>query len=660
MRKNRSSAAGVLVVLAELTAVASSFVPFSAVAAESWLPIDPAELKMTREPKAPSASAIYLYRQVDRDDNAPSETIYARIKILTDEGKKYADVEVPFDKGRESVRAIEARTIRPDGTIVKFEGEIFQKPIVQGRGVKMMAVTFTLPDVQVGSIIEYKYTHMLNWGYVYDSHWILSQPLYTKYAKFSLVQSDYFIVSYSWPMGLPAGTEPPAKEKGRIRLETRDVPAFATEDFMPPENQMKYRVDFIYLTDDLKSKDAPTFWKKVAKSKLIEINSYVDDKRAMEQAVSQIVAPNDAPEVKLRKLYARTQQIRNTSFERRKTEEENRREKQREARGVGDVWKQGSGDGTQITWLYLALVRAAGFEADPVLVSTRDSYFFDERITNPNQLNSNVVWVKADGKEYYLDPGTSFIPFGLLPWSETGVRGLRLNKNGESWVQTPLPGPEVSRAIRKADLKLSNQNVLTGKVTVTYTGLEAHWRRLEERNEDATERKEFMEAQLREDIPTGLDVKLINEPNWNGSEEPLVAEYEVKIPGWATSAGQRALFTLGLFGEKEQHAFESANRIHPIYMPFSYQSEDDVGIELPEEWQVGSVPEAQNIDLKVVGFNGAASVNGQVLNLKRNFKVNFMIVDKKYYGQLRDFYQKVRTHDELQVVFTRNRPQQKR
>jgi len=35
---------------------------------EDWQPIVPEELKMTAEPLAPGAPAVYLYRQVDRDD----------------------------------------------------------------------------------------------------------------------------------------------------------------------------------------------------------------------------------------------------------------------------------------------------------------------------------------------------------------------------------------------------------------------------------------------------------------------------------------------------------------------------------------------------------------------------------------------------------------
>ena len=74
------------------------------------------ELAMKSEPLAPGAPAIILYRQVDRDDNqrTPHEDNYVRIKVLSEEGRKYGDVELPFYKGYNNVVALKARTIRPD------------------------------------------------------------------------------------------------------------------------------------------------------------------------------------------------------------------------------------------------------------------------------------------------------------------------------------------------------------------------------------------------------------------------------------------------------------------------------------------------------------------------------------------------------------------
>src|SRR5271170_1351606 len=80
-------------------------------------PVSPDELKMNGESQAPGAAAIILFRQDDRDDNPNTghEDQYRRIKILTEEGRKYADVEIPFFRGSEDVINVKARTIKPDG-----------------------------------------------------------------------------------------------------------------------------------------------------------------------------------------------------------------------------------------------------------------------------------------------------------------------------------------------------------------------------------------------------------------------------------------------------------------------------------------------------------------------------------------------------------------
>lgn len=137
--------------------------PASVRAGEGFQPVSPEELKMTSEPLAPGAPAIILYRQVDRDDNGRTshEDNYVRIKILTEEGRKYANVEIPFFKVNGDVVHVRARTIKPDGSIVEFGGEVIEKSLVKGRGVRYVAKTFTLPDVEVGGIIEYSYTYDL-------------------------------------------------------------------------------------------------------------------------------------------------------------------------------------------------------------------------------------------------------------------------------------------------------------------------------------------------------------------------------------------------------------------------------------------------------------------------------------------------------------------
>src|SRR6266446_5637717 len=395
-----------------------------------FLPISPDELKLTSEPQAPGAPAIILYRQVDRDDNGQTshEDDYLRIKIFTEDGRKYGNVEIPFLKGSQN--------------------------IVKVKGIKYLAKTFTLPDVQVGSIIEYSFTTDLGEYMLFDSHWILSNELFTKKAQFSLkpYRGTYVVFSLRWSwQGLPPGAVPKEGADHIVRMEANNIPAFQTEDYMPPPDELKSRVDFIY-EEGIAEKDQDSFWKHVGKTRNGQLESFIGKRKAMEQAVAQIVSPNDSQDVKLRKIYDRVQQIRNKSYEVQKTEQEQKRTKEKPAENVEEVWKRGYGEGGQLTWLFLGLVRAAGFEAYGCWVSGRGEYFFNKGTMQSSKLNANVVLVKLNGKDVYFDPGAAFTPFGLLTWYETGVAGLRLDKDGGSWIQTTLPESSQSKIERNAKL----------------------------------------------------------------------------------------------------------------------------------------------------------------------------------------------------------------
>jgi hypothetical protein len=622
-------------------------------AKDGFQPVSAEELKMTSEPLAPGASAIILYRQVDRDDSGftAHENNYVRIKILTEEGRKYADVEIPFLKeDGNNVVSIKARTIKPDGTIVNFEGKPFEKSIVKAKGLKYLAKTFTLPDVQVGGIIEYAYTIDLPEFKLVDSQWILSNELFTKRAKFSLKPyARDFSVRWTW-QGLPEGSaQPKSGPDSIIRLEVSNIEAFQTEDYMPPENELKARVDFTY-SEELPEKDATQFWKKRGKKLNDRVESFIGKRKAMEEAVAKIVAPNDPPEVKLQKIYARVQQIRNTSYEVQKSAEQKKREKEKTVSNVEELWTKGYGDGAQLTWLFLALARAAGLEAYGVLAADRHNYFFNPALMDSNKLDTNVVLVKINGTDLYCDFGGAFTPYGLLMWQETGVTGLRLDKDGGSWIKTMVPESSASRIDRHATLNLTETGDLEGKLTITFTGLEGMKRRLEERNQDDTARKKSLEDEAKEYIPAASEVELTNKPDWSSSSTPLVAEYNLKIPGWAAKAGRRAMLPAGIFSATEKRVFDHTARVHPIYFEFPSEKLDDVTITLPAGWLISSVPPPQDETVKVVGYTLKVERDKSTLHLTRKLRIDLILLESEHYNSLREFFQRVRQGDEQQIV----------
>ena len=120
---------------------------------------------------------------------------YERIKILTKDGEKYANVTLPFvstsdvfllwaGANDKTLDEITGRTIHADGTIIPFTGKPYLKVLEKGQDVKVQERVFTLPDVEVGSIIEYRYATRIADNIYEAPDWYIQGELYVKHAHY--------------------------------------------------------------------------------------------------------------------------------------------------------------------------------------------------------------------------------------------------------------------------------------------------------------------------------------------------------------------------------------------------------------------------------------------------------------------------------------------
>ena len=155
-------------------------------AKDDWLPVPPEDLALKDNPASPGAHAMILYRESFIDADKSVETDYVRIKIFTEKGKESGDVELPYSRTQSTIEDLRARTIRPDGTVVNFEGKAFDKELVKGAGIKYLAKTFSLPEVSPGCIIEYKYRQQFDADYYWSLEWTVQGDLFTRLARFAI------------------------------------------------------------------------------------------------------------------------------------------------------------------------------------------------------------------------------------------------------------------------------------------------------------------------------------------------------------------------------------------------------------------------------------------------------------------------------------------
>lgn len=627
------------------------FVPVGATADDQWLPVNPADLALKDNPASPGSNAMILYRQEHTDSSNAFFIEYYRIKIFTEAGKKWGDVEIPFLKGRADIKDIRARTIRPDGSIVPFSGQVFEKEIVKAGGIKILEKTFTMPDVQPGCIIEYQYRVQYDTDYYWNTGWNIQEDLFTRDADFSIRPPEGPDAPriFSRSFGVREQIKPVKQKNGDYAVELHNIAGLTEEDYMLPKDMLRGRVEFFFKSPYDPPQTTAQYWKQQDKKINSSVDNYLNKKSALQEVVAQVTAPADPPEVKLRKLYARVQAIRNLSYEDQTTQEW-KREKLKTNNNVEDVLKRNYGYNREINDVFIGLARAAGFEANQVLLAPRDERFFLPDLQDASELDDDIVRVKLSGQDFFLDPAAKFYPFGLLPWNETGVSGFLINKDGGDFIRTPSPKSSDAIIERHATLELATDGSLSGSVDVDFTGIRASGARQEERTDDETGQKKDMGDEINSWLPRGGKFEITKMSGWNGPG-PLVISGTLTIAGYATPAGHRMLLPLTPFIAPEGSAFEPATRVNAIYFSFPYQQHDVISFKLPPGYTVESLPQhLPGVTEGAIQYSIAPAAQGNTLEVKRRLDVQGFYYDVSLYGAIRQVFEMVKTGDDEQAV----------
>jgi hypothetical protein len=621
---------------------------------EDWQPISQHDLEIKVVPGNPGADAVQLYYADFINDEEQTEFFYHRIKVLNEKGKRHADVELTVPPGG-SISSLKARTIQPDGKITEFTGKPFQKTVIKARGVKILAKAFTMPEVSVGSIIEYKYK--IDWPWIItDNYWTIQHELYT--VKESFRMKPYSGVLQGFEDGyqvaalyshMPKDIKP-VQTGGGYELDLDSMPAFESEGYMPPEEDLKPQMRFFYIGRGTTTPDK--FWQNAGRRWNDEVEHFIGNRKGISQAAEQAIGNETDPQQKLQKLYARAQQVRNLTYERERTELEQKKENLKSNQNAGDVLLRGTGYREDITRLFVAMARAAGFDASIVRVGDRKNKFFDKGLLSERQLDTEIVVVNQAGKDIYLDPGTQFCPYGYLRWIRTSTMGIKLDKKGGVFVTAPAAGYDKATIRLNADMALDGDGNLKGTITVKFEGGDALEHRLDELATDEAGRKKDLEDELQGWLPTGAILKLTKSEGWDTSDGPLTAIFSVEMPGYASMAGKRLLVPAYLFQARQMDAFKHVDRKFPIYFPYAFGEVDRVNISMPGGYTLENAPQQQSARLGYAAYQNLAQFDGKQLVTQRILQVNGIFFKLDLYPEVKDFFGKVQAGDEQQAVLT--------
>jgi len=657
------------------TAMAVSGVASAQVA--SFIAPTPEELSMNSLPGYSGAAAVVLNREEITKDDLHSVFHYERIKILTKDGEKYANVELPFvstsdDYGSggndKTLAEITGRTIHADGKIIPFTGKPYLKvlekgQLEQGESVKVQERVFTLPDVEVGSIIEYRYATRIADNMYEAPDWYIQGELYVKLAHYAwyptsrdLDSGRGLVTTITWFPILPPDVKIEHHDLPHSTFSTqpiqmfeltiKDVPPEVKEAYMPPISSFSYRVMFNYTAEHT----VADWWKNEGNEWSKGIDSFADPNSALKKRTAEITAGAANDDQKLRKIYLAVMELENTRYTRAHNEKEEKAEGGHAVKNAADVLNQKRGSETQLTELFVGMARAAGMKSYFLLVPDRSEEIFVPDWENFRQFDDVIAIVTVDGQEKYFDPGCRYCPYGHLAWQHTLVKGLREMDKGVEFGSTPGDDFKFNQVTRVANLKMDDGGQITGTIDLGFSGSDAVEWRHKALSGDEESLNHALRTHLEDLVPRSLQVKVDKIENLTEYEQPLNVSYDV-TGTLGTHTGKRILLPSDIFLSGESATFADEKRQQAVYFHFPRYVQDAQRINLPATVSVEAVPDTVRFDLpKQEAYTLSIVGDAKGFTTRRNHIQGELLVMPKDYESLRKFYAQFESKDQESVV----------
>jgi hypothetical protein len=290
---------------------------------------------------------------------------------------------------------------------------------------------------------------------------------------------------------------------------------------------------------------------------------------------------------------------------------------------INELYKKGKASPSEINLMLVALLREAGFDAYPVLISTRDNGRMHENYPIIEQFNQCLVQVEfADKRTLLLDGGNKLRPLGILRESALNSRGCVIKEKSAEWIHVRPPTSSLTTSVT---FKFEEDGTLKGGVQTMMKGYIA----VRERDKLETDREgKYIEKEWAKDNPdVKMDsVKVVNADNPN---EALRISYNCVLPNAVQITNDLLYIKPTFHSGWENSPFASPERHFPVDMPYPLQDQFVLNLVVPKGYKIEELPKSVNMVLP----NGGGSFMYQVNDkMEGQLQINFRIkVQKTFY-----------------------------
>lgn len=545
-----------------------------------------------------------------------------RIKILKDKGLDYANIKIKFYSklNYENITDISAVTYNLDnsGNVITTKldkSSIFKKPVDN----KISEVAFTMPDVKVGSVIEYKFTDDKE-SYTQLDDWYFQDDIPTRISMYRILVPSIFkfvnqVMAYQnveqlkddvpESMFIPDNARMLSYNSVERTYIVRNVRALKEEPYMSAAKDYLQRVVFQLSQIDYGNGDivnVRSSWPKLTEELLqdedfgLQLKKNIPHTGALDDSLKLI--KNDFKKM----VYIYNYVQRNMNW--------NGAESIYSSDGIKSAWDKKSGSNSEINFILIDLLRDARLTAYPLLVSSRDNGAVNTFYPFLRQFNNTMACVIIGDKTYTLNAADKYNPAYLIPYDVINNDAFIVDTEKGEWINLG-DDKDIYQNIVSIFSEITPEGLMKGEATVYSSGYSKN-PRVKKWKEDKNSFNNYFSKAF-----TGLKIDTLEVHNEDVDTLPLEQKVQFTLP--VNQSGEYEYFPLNLFQGLEKNPFIADDRttdidfgykqaykiIGKIYIPDGYEFEElpknikmimpDTSIVLQRMMQADS----NSIDLKI-------------------------------------------------------------
>lgn len=543
---------------------------------------------------------------------------HVRLKVFDKSAREASIVALPyyFADNMERISDIRGWTHLPSGKRIALQQQDIRTVNINSRyNVK----EFAMPSVSKGAILEYRYT--IKRRYIEElPAFFLSHSVPTSSAKLTITYPGYmrykpFVENYK---GRLANDFVYTDTSSVPKIFTIPQPApIVTERWMARDIGPTKKVPYITTIDDYR-----------AKIKFL-MNEFGIPRQTLENSWEVVVA-------KLRRKTNPLKEIGTYSFARAKGDSiaEVHNSASREAvqdrifRYLNErvnfsgahspfstandsaVLKGEPSDQAAINQTLAAMLRGAGIEAHPVLLSSRQSGQINKDIPIFYQFNAQIVRSKINGRTFLMDASYPHSEPGLIPVDMYNSPGLLLKGDSFRWIDI---NPQKSRfdIAVNVDANLQTDGTLEGSVRVRESGYPVQ--RFRHQRADGRSGVNIIKRTLFNGY-SKLKLDSVQVENADSYNRPLEIRARFEIEDYAASFSDGLEYRPMILGYRRQNPFEDKQRDLPVTLDAPEKLQLSYSISLPSGYTAELKGRDQTVQFEGASFRESYDQTGQKLN----------------------------------------------